>query len=120
MRPPDRRGVTLLEVLVALTILGTAGAALSTAMRDALGAAERARAAEREMAAASAYLDVVALWPAADLDRHLGERAQGPWRITVQRPARQLYTVALADSGAGRLLLTTVLYRPDSLRARPR
>ena len=63
----------------------------------------------------------MSLWPREDLDRRLGERAQGPWRLTITRPAPTLYVVSLADSAsggaAGAELLTTTLYRPEPPRA---
>lgn len=111
------RGAALLEVLVALAILGTAGASLATGVREALAATERARRADAELREASALLDAVALWPREDLDRRLGERAQGAWRLTILRPAPAVYFVTLADSGGGREVLRTAIYRPEPPRA---
>jgi len=79
----------------------------------------RAQAAERETERASEFFDAVALWPRSDLDRHLGDRAQVPWRLIVNRPLPTLYTVTLTDSTGGRLLLTTALYRAEATRATP-
>jgi hypothetical protein len=66
---------------------------------------------EREMRRASALLDAVALWPRRDLDRHLGDRRQGPWRMQVQRITETLYTVVITDSIERREILRTALYR---------
>src|SRR4051812_27068530 len=80
------RGAVLLEVLVALAILVTAGAAAVAMASESAAALARAREADREMRRASAFFDAVALWPRADLDRHLGDRTQGVWRMRVDRP----------------------------------
>lgn len=107
------RGASLIEVIAALVILGTAGtAALSMALQT-MHAVERLRAAEAEMRAASAFLEAVALWPRADLDRRLGERAQGDWRLRIDRPVPGLYLVSLRDS-LGHELLRTSLHRSEA------
>lgn len=111
-------GAALLEVLVALTILATVGATIVAFAAETGRALVRARETEREVRAASALLDAVALWPRTDLDRHLGDRAQGPWRMRVDRPAPTVYTIAITDSTPAREILHTTLYRPavyDSL-----
>lgn len=70
------------------------------------------------MRRASAFLDAVVLWPREDLDRHLGERPEGPWVLRVDRPAPTLYAVTLlagpddSTATAGTLLLATSLFRP--------
>ena len=72
---------------------------------------------EHQLRAASGFLDVVALWPAEDLDRRLGTRAQGPWLLTIQRPHPYLYRVGVADSTNGKALIATVLFRPTEAHA---
>jgi prepilin-type N-terminal cleavage/methylation domain-containing protein len=114
MRSGDPRGLTLLEVLVALMILGSAGLGLVTLGTASWGAVRRAREADRSVRDASAFFDAVALWPRADLDRHLGDRAQGPWRMRVERPTATLYVVTLADSSGRLTILETSLFRPES------
>jgi type II secretory pathway pseudopilin PulG len=118
-----RRGAALLEVLVALSILSVAGLAVVAFAIETTGVITRARIAEGELRRASALLDAVALWPREDLDRHLGDRPQGPWRMQVDRRTRALYTVVLTDSTGSRELVRTALYRPfddeRALDARP-
>ena len=106
------RGAALLEVLVALAILAIAGVTLLSALGESVQALERSLARDREISSASAFLNVVALWPREDLDRRLGWREQGRWRLRIDRPEPELYAVTLADSTGMRMLLTTVLYRP--------
>ena len=113
-RRVDRRGVALLEVLVALAILGTAGSAFIGIAMQSARATQGARDEERRMRAASDFLDKVSLWERVDLDRHLGDRPEGEWRLRLSRVSRDLYAVAVTDSTGGRMLLQTSLYRPDS------
>ena len=113
------RGAVLLEVVVALTILAVAGVTMIALSSESMDAFRRARVAEVETAKASALLHAVALWPRADLDRHLGDRPQGPWRLRVGRPLPTLYVVTLTDSTGGRTLLTTALYRAEATSAAP-
>lgn len=119
VRPDARRGVVLLEAIVALTILTIAGAAVVALATDSARAVERARAADAATARASAFLDAVALWPREDLDRHLGARDEGTWRMIVDRPTPTLYAVILADSAGAHVLLHTVLYRAEEPNAAP-
>jgi type II secretory pathway pseudopilin PulG len=117
-----RQGAALLEVLVALTILATAGAVVAAFASEAMSTIRRAREREAEMRRASALFDAVALWPREDLDRHLGDRQQGPWRLQVGRPVPTLYTVILRDSSGAREILRTAMHRapgaPEYDRAR--
>lgn len=106
-----RAGAALLEAIVALAVFGTAGSAALLLMRDGVRAAERARAAEREMRHADAFLATVSLWTREDLDRRLGERPQGPWRLVILRRTPMLYDVALRDSLTDVLVLRTALHR---------
>lgn len=113
-----RRGAALLEVLVALTILVVTGAAILGLANEAAGTLRRARAREAEIRRASALFDAVTLWPREDLDRHLGERVQGPWWLRVDRPELTLYTIVLRDSlGQDELLRTAVYRATDVLRS---
>lgn len=115
----SRRGAVLLEVVVALTILATGGAGMIALASQSIDALRRARSAERETERASNFFEAVALWPRADLDRHLGDRAQGPWWLIIERPLPTLYTVTLTDSTGGRTIITTALYRAEVDRAAP-
>ena len=108
-----RHGAALLEVLVALTILATAAASVVGFANDAAHTVRHARETESEIRRASALLDAVALWPREDLDRHLGERSEGPWRLHITRVTTTLYSVVLTDSMSARELLRTALYRPE-------
>jgi type II secretory pathway pseudopilin PulG len=114
----------LLEVIVALTILIIAGLSAMAVANQAAAAVSQAREADSETRRASGFLDAVALWPRDDLDRHLGDRQEGPWILRIERPSPTLYTVILSTPpdtvDGGRLpreLLRTVIYRPEPVGA---
>lgn len=114
-----RAGAALLEAIVALAILAGAGVALVTLTTRTGAVVQRAREADREAREASAFLEAVALWPRDDLDRRLGERPQGRWRLRVDRPHPTLSVAVLTDSTGSREILRTSLYRPvpvDAMR----
>ena len=116
MRSPDRgrqrAGVVLLEVIVALTILAISATTMIALASASIRAVGRAQAADDATAQADDFLQIVALWPRADLDRHLGDREEGRWHMRIDRPKATLYTVTLYDS-AGRAVLHTSLYRAE-------
>ncbi|HEY0025317.1 MAG TPA: hypothetical protein VGB24_20685 [Longimicrobium sp.] len=111
-----RSGAVLLEAIVAIVILAVAGTAAVAMVGQAAEGVRRARAADVEAREASALMHAVALWTREDLDRRLGSRPQGPWRLSVQRPDPELYDVALTDSAGARVILRTSLFRPDTAR----
>jgi type II secretory pathway pseudopilin PulG len=117
VRRRRREGIVLLEAIMALTIVTIAALASVMMVRQAIDTVRRAQRAEIDIRRASAFLDAVALWPRADLDRHLGDRAEGAWRLVIERPVPVLYLVALTDSSSRRELVRTALYRPEPTRA---
>lgn len=114
-----RRGAALLEAIVALTLLAFAAGSAIALSHQAAESVRRGRAAELAIRDASAFLEAVALWPREDLDRRLGDRAQGAWRLRIDRPTPTLYVVSLTDAEGGRVLLHTALYRPEAPRDIP-
>ena len=109
----DRRGVMLLEALVALSLVGTA--ALATVALTAADSAHVARVLSRsaETHAASAFFEAVALWTRQEYDRRLGTRPQGPYLLRILRPMPTVYTLELLDGTSDRILLSTAVYRPE-------
>jgi Cys-tRNA synthase (O-phospho-L-seryl-tRNA:Cys-tRNA synthase) len=114
-----REGVVLLEAIVALVILATAGATIVTMTAEAAHAVHQVRGAEEEVRAANAFFSAVSLWSREDLDRHLGDRVQGSWMMRVDRPAPTLYVATLSDTATHRALLRTSLYRPEESHVAP-
>jgi hypothetical protein len=104
--------MALLETLAAMTILASAGIALSLLASQALHAVAIARLRADEIRRANAFLHAVTLWPREDLERRLGERAQGDWKLEINRSLPLLYTVVLRDSTGTRDILRTALFRP--------
>jgi hypothetical protein len=108
-----RSGAVLLEAIIAVVILAIAGTAAVTLVSQSTDAVRRARIVDAEMRQANAFFQAVALWTRDDLDRRLGERPQGDWKLLIQRPTPTLYEVVLTDSAVTRELLRTTLYRPE-------
>ncbi|HYW08760.1 MAG TPA: hypothetical protein VE913_17495 [Longimicrobium sp.] len=117
--PRDESGAVLLEVMVAVVILSVAGVAAVAMASESARAVERARDTDRRVREAGDFMEAVALWTRADLDRRLGDRPQAGWRLRVDRPDRELYTVVLTDTLTGAELLRTALFRADTARAFP-
>ena len=105
------RGAALLEALVALALLGSVGSAAAWSASESLAAVQRMHAREAHQRAAARLLDVVSLWPREDLDRHLGNRREGSWRLRIDRPVPAIYVVSVSDSTGLIILLQTALYR---------
>jgi hypothetical protein len=109
----SRAGTVLLEAIAAMTAFGISAVAIANLVFEGMRALDRARRTEEELAAASAFLDAVAVWPREDLDRRLGEREQGPWRMYIERTQPTLFEIVLKDSTGGRVLLSTSVFRPE-------
>ncbi|HYR09679.1 MAG TPA: hypothetical protein VEQ60_18030 [Longimicrobium sp.] len=94
-------------------ILAVAGTAAVTMVSQSADSVRRARIADAEMREAGAFFHSVALWTRDDLDRRLGERGQGKWKLIIQRPTPTLYEVVLTDSAVTQEILRTTLFRPE-------
>lgn len=114
------RGVALLEVMVAVAILAAAGLALVALASEATRAATSDRTREWELADEERLLTAYTLLTRTDLDRRLGARTIGPYVVTVQRPERTLYRIAIGQSEAPQLEdLVTVVYRGENRSGSP-
>jgi len=108
------RGVVLLEVLVALTVVSAAGLGFVGVVSASSRAARELAARERTAAAADRLLAGYALLTRRDLDLRLSPHEVGEFVAVVRRPERTLYRIALADRRAPDVeLLVTVVYRGD-------
>ncbi len=112
----NSRGAALLEALVALALLGSVGSAAAWTTTESLRAVQRMQARETEQRRAARFLSAASLWPRADLDRHLGDRPQGAWRLRIDRPTPTIYVVTVRDSLSGAVLVQTALYRDETDR----
>lgn len=107
-------GVALLEVLVALVILATAGTAMVELVGAGLRSERDARVRERTLAAEERVLAAMTLLRREDLDRRLGRHLVGEFVVDVERPERTLYRIAVAEARAPQVEdLVTVVYRAD-------
>jgi prepilin-type N-terminal cleavage/methylation domain-containing protein len=108
----SRRGFALLEVLVALAILGTAGLALVEVASQGLVTLDRARATEQRVADEDRLLAAYALLDRRDLGARVGWRRVGPYDVRVVRMDFSLFRVSIGPADAGPELVT-VIYRPE-------
>lgn len=117
--PRPEGGVALLEVLVALAVLATAGLALVGLMSAGARSEREARERERILATEERFLTALTLLKREELDRRIGWHPLGEFIVEIQRPERTLYRVAIAESRSPGLEdLVTVVYRPEPAHAR--
>lgn len=104
---------------MALTVLAIAGVTAVVMAAESAHVLAHLRDSEAELRAASAFMEAASLWPREDLDRRLGEREQGSWRLRIDRPVPTLYTLTLTDSLGNAELIRTAIFRPEAAHAEP-
>ena len=110
----NERGIVLLEVLVAVVILTTAGIGLIELVGSGLGAERAARQREGTLAKEERLLSALTLLNRNELDQRIGRRQIGEFIVDVQRPERTLYRIALLQDDSPQVEdLVTVVYRPE-------
>lgn len=111
---PNDRGVVLLEVLVALTILAVAGLSLAAAISEQTRSLADLHGREGELGRAEVALTRLTLSDRKGLDIRLGRRRVGGFVTDIQRPRPTLYRIAVADTSTpDAALLVTVVHRPE-------
>lgn len=108
----DRRGVALLEVMIALTVLLGAGVSLVALLGAALRSETAMKDREMRFEDLDRMLAAMSLLSRTDLDRRLGRHATEGVVTEVQRPEPTLYRIAVGADGSHERLVT-VVYRPD-------
>lgn len=108
-----RPGIAMLEVVVGLSLLTVAGAALLALLSQTMDAVERRYQHEAATRAASWRMDAIALWSRSQLDARVGSTPLGAWTLRITPLGPTLYRVGLADTATGAAVLETSLYRPD-------
>jgi type II secretory pathway pseudopilin PulG len=109
----NRTGFALLEALIALAILGTAGLSLVAVVQSGLASERRAREEEGTLGTASRVLTALTLLTREDLDQRIGPHPLGEFQIDVARPERTLYRIAIARlDSPGTAMLVTVVSKP--------
>lgn len=102
-----RGGFTLIEVLVALSVVSVAGLATIDYVGAASVALRTAIALEAEMEAANNVMVTAVTWSRDDLDRRIGSTSIGGLALVVSRPRPELYRLVVRSS---RDLLVTVVH----------
>jgi len=111
----DERGVVLLEVLVAVVVLATAGIGLVELVGTGLRAERDARLRESRLATEERVLSAMTLLNRKELDQRIGRREIGEFIVDVQRPERTLYRIALLQEQSQQVEdLVTVVYRAEN------
>lgn len=108
----NERGAVLLEVLIAVVVLVTAGLAFIETAAHAVRAAERLTATEQRLLDEDRLLTAYALLDRRDLERRVGWHLVGPYVVTVRREGFELFHVAVGSPDAAPEF-ETVLYRRD-------
>ena|SRR5438445_4948655 len=108
------RGVALLEVLVALVVLASAGLSVAGLVSAGLRSEHDARTREHTLAIEERVLTALVLLQRGDLDRRLGRHPLGELVVDVERPEPTLYRIAVAQSTSPEVEdLVTVVYRRE-------
>ena len=108
MRPSRRIGSALLDVVVALTLLGLSGVGLI---------ALAGQTARTMRSIAFTERDRFVLYDRAQLIAMTGRRELRDWSVDVEQVDAYLFDVALARNDTSPPLLRTTFYRPDTVDA---
>lgn len=112
-----RRGTALLEVMVSLVLLGTAGAALVTLMGQSEHSLRHVRQTEVDVRRASDELARFAAYDRTTIVALIGQSMSRGWLVSVAQRAPDLFDVIVADTMTKTPILRTTLYRPDTIDA---
>ena len=112
-----RRGSALLDVVIALVVLGLSGLALIVLIGQAAHSVRSVRDTERRVRQASDELGRFVIYDRARLITMVGRSWSSGWRIEVVQGSRDVFDVSIAESDTAAALLRTTVYRPDTLDA---
>lgn len=115
MRHSVRGGSALLDVVVALTLLGLSGVALIAVVDQTVRTMRGVAFVERETRLAARELDRFVLYDRSQLVSLTGRRELRGWSVHVDQIDSDLFDVAIARSDTSPPLLRTTLYRPDTV-----
>jgi hypothetical protein len=113
-----RAGVALVEVLIALVILASAGVStigyVAEVVHDRVLTEER----EREVVRAEQLLIAHALLSRQELEQRIGPRTVGAHVVHVERPLPGLFRISVADASRPLVeLIVTVVFRSEEVVA---
>lgn len=106
-----RRGVAMVEAMIALLVFALVVSALLELNRAILVANEVHEANEQRLMRADRFLEYVSLWSREDLELRMGQREQGAFVLEIARVTPVLFAVRLKSANQ-KELFRTVLYRP--------
>jgi Tfp pilus assembly protein PilV len=116
MRADRRRhGSALLDVVIALVVLGLGGVAMITLLGQTAHSVRTVRNTERDVRQASDELGRFVAYDRAQLVAMVGRSLSHGWSIQVAQPSPDLFDVSIAASETSAVLLHTSVYRPDTL-----
>ena len=108
----NKKGVILIDVLLAVAILSSAGVAFVTLLVSTLEFHGRLHEREIELRRAERVLTATTLLTRTELEQRIGMRELGDFAIWVDRPEPYLFRVGVAPSARPAAeLLATLVYR---------
>lgn len=107
-----RNGFALIEVIVALALVASAGLALVDVVSEAARVEDRAARRETRVRDEDRLLRAYTLLTARDLTARVGLNHTGPYVVRVQRDGWDMFDVSVSERG-GDPDLSTSLYRPS-------
>jgi prepilin-type N-terminal cleavage/methylation domain-containing protein len=110
-----RRGYSLLELLVAMTLLGTAGGAWIALLAQTRATMHATQAAELRVRAASALLAGVARESRTALMEKAGRRRIGALELRISLASATLVAIDVADPATGSVIVGTLVHRPPEV-----
>lgn len=113
----QRRGSALLDVVVALVVLGLSGVAMITLLGQTAYGIRTVRNTERDVRRASDELGRVVTYDRSQLVTMVGRSWSHGWSIEVIQSAPDLFDLTIADNETTAALLRTTVYRPDTVHA---
>jgi type II secretory pathway component PulJ len=105
-------GFVLLEAMIALAILSSAGVVLVGIVNDGLQLESAMRRRETDIRLADRVLTAMSFLGRSDLDRRLGTREVRGLVVDVSRPTATLYRIAVTNPVSQAPILVTLVYRP--------
>lgn len=111
MRKGRCNGWVLLEVLLALVVLGIAAASFAALLHETATVLARAAASEGTMGVAERLVNKYALRTGPELERSVGRWTEDGVGVRISRLSPTLFEVLLVDPG-GEVMLETALFRP--------
>jgi Tfp pilus assembly protein PilV len=107
-----RRGSALIEVLVAIVVLAIGGTSLITLLGQTAYSMRTTFESQRLALAASDEMNRLVIVQRSDLLARVGHRMDRGWVVDIEAAPPSLFSVGIAQSDTGAVLLHTILYRP--------